>query len=262
VRTWFEPSPPLREFVRGYLYERPGGLQRPIVPVLETRLAFFPGAPCRVFDHRVHKVEALSRAVVIGPQTRRWVDLQPTPRFWSLLAVFQPGAFHRLFGHDTSTLADYAHPAGDVVGRRVNEVLERVEAATSPREMALVVDGYLLAHVPGARAQHPVDRAAHALAAAHGAIRAWTLAERSGLGDRYFRRRFIEHVGMSPKHYAKVARFGFALSLKTERPAQTWAAISQQAGYFDQMHLVKDFKALTESPPSTLFNLLAPSLVD
>jgi transcriptional regulator GlxA family with amidase domain len=104
-----------------------------------------------------------------------------------------------------------------------------------------------------------VDRAAHALAAAHGGIHAGMLAEQAGLGDRHFRRRFVEHAGMGPKHYAKVARFTFALSLKTARPSQTWAEISQRAGYFDQMHLVKDFKSLTGAPPSRLISQIGPT---
>jgi hypothetical protein len=55
-----------------------------------------------------------------------------------------------------------------------------------------------------------------------------------------------------------VARFTFALSMKASWPAMTWAAVSQQAGYFDQMHLVKDFKALAAAPPSTLLHQLGP----
>jgi len=258
MSTWLDPSAPLREFVRGYVYEHPGATPgRPILPALETRLGFFPRTACRVFDHRIQGIETLARAVVIGPLTRRWVDLYPSRGMSALFVVFQPGGFHRLFGHDASALADYAHPAADVVGRGITSVLERVEAARTPDEMARAVEGYLALRVPVARSLHPVDRAAAALAAAHGGIRAWTLAEQAGLGDRHFRRRFTEHAGMPPKHYAKIARFTFALSLKAARPSLTWADVSQQAGYFDQMHLVKDFKALTAKPPSTLFDQLA-----
>jgi len=258
MSTWLDPSAPLREFVRGYVYEHPGATPgRPILPALETRLGFFPRTACRVFDHRIQGIETLARAVVIGPLTRRWVDLYPSRGMSALFVVFQPGGFHRLFGHDASALADYAHPAADVVGRGITSVLERVEAAKTPVEMARIVEGYLAARVPGAREVHAVDRAARVLAEAHGSIRAWTLAEHAGLGDRHFRRRFTEHAGMPPKHYAKIARFTFALSLKTARPSLTWADVSQQAGYFDQMHLVKDFKALTAKPPSTLFDQLA-----
>ena len=48
-------------------------------------------------------------------------------------------------------------------------------------------------------------------------------------------------------------------SLKTARPSRTWADVSQRAGYFDQMHLVKDFKSLTEAPPSQLISQIGPT---
>jgi AraC-like DNA-binding protein len=260
MRSWLEPSASLREFVRWYVYEHPSAMpRRPILPVLETKLAFFPRGACRVFDYRIQGIETLAHAVVIGPQTRRWVDLYPSRQLSGLFVVFQPGGFHRLFGHDATALANYAHSAEDVVGRGITSVLDRVEAARTPQEMIRAVEGYLAARVPGAPGLHAVDRAAHAVTAAHGSIHAWTLAEQAGLGDRHFRRRFAEHAGMPPKHYAKVARFMYALSLKTTRPSLTWADVSQRAGYFDQMHLVKDFKALTAAPPSRLFDQLAPT---
>ena len=257
--SWLEPSPALREFVRSYVYiHRAATAQHPVLPVLETRLAFYPRSACRVFDHRLQGIDTMARAAVIGPQTRHWVDLRPG-RVEAFFALFQPGGFHRLFGGDSSALADYAHPAADVIGPGIASVLDRIEAATRPTEMACALDGYLTTRLSGAGALHPVDRAAQALAAAHGGIHAWTLAARAGLGDRHFRRRFVQHAGMGPKHYAKVARFAFAVSLKTARPSRTWAEVSQRAGYFDQMHLVKDFTSLTEVPPSRLISQIGPT---
>jgi methylphosphotriester-DNA--protein-cysteine methyltransferase len=257
--TWLEPAPALREFVRWYVYiRRTATAQHPVLPVLETRLAFYPRSACRVFDHRLQGIDTMARAAVIGPQTRHWVDLHPG-RVEGFFALFQPGGFHRLFGGDSSALADYAHPAADVIGPGIASVLDCVEAATRPTEMACALDGYLATRLSGAGELHPVDRAAQALAAAHGSIEAWTLAARAGLGDRHFRRRFVEHAGMGPKHYAKVARFTFALALKTAQPSRTWADVSQSAGYFDQMHLVKDFKSLTEAPPSRLISEIGPT---
>jgi AraC-like DNA-binding protein len=258
-----EPSPALRPFVRGYVHVYSSETPRlPIVPVLDTKLAFFPQGVSRVFDHRTQEVEVLARTVVVGPQTRRWVDLYPSRQVSALFVVFQPGGFHRLFGQDTSTLADHAYPAADVLGREITGIQERVEAAASIDQMVRTVETYLIARLPRAHGLHPVDVAAQALAAAHGGIHTRVLAERAGLGDRHFRRRFAEHAGMPPKHYAKVARFTFALSLKAARPSLTWAGVSQQAGYFDQMHLVKDFKALAAAPPSMLFDQLTPLALD
>jgi hypothetical protein len=43
--TWLEPAPALREFVRWYVYiHRTATAPHPVLPVLETRLAFYPRA--------------------------------------------------------------------------------------------------------------------------------------------------------------------------------------------------------------------------
>jgi len=148
--TWLEPSPALREFVRWYVYiHRTATAQHPVLPVLETRLAFYPRSACRVFDHRLQGIDTVARAAVIGPQTRRWVDLRPGP-VEGFFALFQPGGFQRLFGEDSSALADYAHPAADVIGPGVNAVLDRIEGATGLAEMACALDGYLATRLSGA----------------------------------------------------------------------------------------------------------------
>src|SRR6185436_1333230 len=102
--TWLEPSPALREFVRLYVYiHRTATAQHPVLPVLETRLAFYRRSACGIFDHRLQGIDTMARAAVIGPQTRHWVDLRPG-RVEVLFALFQPGGFHRLFGGDSCAL--------------------------------------------------------------------------------------------------------------------------------------------------------------
>src|SRR4030095_9127415 len=113
------------------------------------------------------------------PQTRHGVARRPGP-VEGFFALFQRGGFHRLFGEDSSALADYAHPAGDVIGPAIASVLERIEAAARPKEMAGALDGYLATRLSRAGEVHPVDHAAQALAAAHGGGGAWTLAARGG----------------------------------------------------------------------------------
>ena len=114
--TWLEPSPALREFVRWYVYiNRAETAQHPVIPVLETRLAFYPRSACRVFDHRLQGIDTVARAAVIGPQTRRWVDLPPGG-VDVFFAFFQPGGFHRLFGGDSSALDQHADDCGAQLG--------------------------------------------------------------------------------------------------------------------------------------------------
>ncbi len=69
---------------------------------------------------------------------------------------------------------------------------------------------------------------------------------------RSFERHFNEQVGMSPKQLCCVTRFNHALDLKLKTPAIDWTTIAYKSGYFDQMHLIKDFKRHCGDAPATL----------
>ena len=69
---------------------------------------------------------------------------------------------------------------------------------------------------------------------------------------RNFERTFINETGMTPKQLCCISRFNHALELKLNYPAINWTSIAYQSGYFDQMHLIKDFKRFCGEAPSSL----------
>jgi AraC-like DNA-binding protein len=82
------------------------------------------------------------------------------------------------------------------------------------------------------------------------------LASRAGLSMRQFERRFIQQVGMRPKMLARVARFEAALEAKARRSTKSWTDVAHEFGYYDQMHMVHDFKEFTGGTPTqTLIQL-------
>jgi AraC-like DNA-binding protein len=83
-----------------------------------------------------------------------------------------------------------------------------------------------------------------------GGTRVDDLALSSGLSSRHFSRLFTQRVGIPPKTYARILRLHVAIAAKTMRPEASWADIAQEAGYFDQAHLDKDFRALADVTPS------------
>lgn len=73
------------------------------------------------------------------------------------------------------------------------------------------------------------------------------LAEAADWSARRLQQRFREQIGLSPKVAVRIARLQHALQL-----LQTPASLSQVAdtcGYFDQSHLNRDFKLLTNGSP-------------
>jgi AraC-like DNA-binding protein len=85
----------------------------------------------------------------------------------------------------------------------------------------------------------------------HGYIEVGALADAVGWSRRHFGERFRKEIGLAPKTMARVVRFNHALSLLGDGAAtQPWATVASAAGYYDQAHLVRDFRQFTGYAPS------------
>ena len=76
------------------------------------------------------------------------------------------------------------------------------------------------------------------------------MAGRAGLSLRQFERRFVQQVGISPKRFARIARFEAALDRMARSPQGSWTEIAHRFGYYYQMHMVHDFSRFTGEPPT------------
>lgn len=78
-------------------------------------------------------------------------------------------------------------------------------------------------------------------------------AYKANMSVRNFERRFTEQVGISPKLYCRLLRFNNAVNTKLKSPKASWTTIAYECGYYDQMHMIKDFKEFTNINPSQFF---------
>jgi len=83
-----------------------------------------------------------------------------------------------------------------------------------------------------------------------------------GVSERHLRRVFREAVGVSPKAFAKLTRFHRALRAAREEGDAGWASVATAAGYYDQAHLIAEFRAIAGVTPRALLRELraAPSI--
>jgi AraC-like DNA-binding protein len=77
-----------------------------------------------------------------------------------------------------------------------------------------------------------------------------------GVSERHLRRVFRDAVGVSPKAFSKLARFHRALSAAREDGHAGWASIAAAAGYYDQAHLIAEFRAIAGVTPRALLGEL------
>ncbi len=82
----------------------------------------------------------------------------------------------------------------------------------------------------------------------HGQIPVKEVARLSGYSERHLNRLFLVQIGTNIKNYARLVRFNYVLKNMDKSP-YFLAALSQQAGYFDQAHFDKDFKSISGVTP-------------
>jgi AraC-like DNA-binding protein len=115
--------------------------------------------------------------------------------------------------------------------------------------MARIVDRYLLARLK-CEETHPVHEMVERVVESQGCAHLWQMAESIGLSARQTERKFLEQVGITAKCYARLTRFRNAVRLKAQDQSLSWTDVSHAAGFYDQNHLIKDFRALVGATPS------------
>ncbi|HWV37343.1 MAG TPA: helix-turn-helix domain-containing protein [Vulgatibacter sp.] len=72
---------------------------------------------------------------------------------------------------------------------------------------------------------------------------------RTNPGHRHFIALFRREVGLAPKLLLRLLRFQRAVAALSSGPLASLAAVTQDAGYADQAHLTREFRALAGITP-------------
>jgi transcriptional regulator GlxA family with amidase domain len=130
--------------------------------------------------------------------------------------------------------------------------LEERLAAAPDAELGAVAERFLLQQL--LRNRVALDggatlRMVSALRKQHGGNAVSAVAARNGLSVRQVERVFLEHVGMTPKVFGRLARLKTAMRLSAAAARPDWAGVAAAAGYFDQSHMVREYGALNGATP-------------
>jgi len=251
------PRPALRDYVRLLQIvgcEFPATL--PVLPVkaywprAENCLSFFPRDPEKVSYSFDGKPIESPRSRVYGQHsimTSRHVGRD----FMVFQVQFQPGALFRLTGIPSHELTNTFVDAEAIFGHEIRLVNERLSYARNHGEMVEMVENFLLHLVrKSKKPPRPIDHVSHFLLRNPAVVSLDWLADQACLSQRQFYRQFVEREGISPKLYARIARFEQAMKLKNSQPTKDWLSVAVELEYYDYQHLVRDFKEFTRLTPN------------
>jgi AraC-like DNA-binding protein len=243
--------------LQGYVETgQPSGMRQE-VPYTRVPLILNFGAPWRLSrsatsadsDRRESFVAGLHETSTFvtpeGPATCMQVDLTPI------------GA-HLVLGVPMRELANLTVDADELLGANRDLVPRLVEESSWDARFALV-ESAIAARIRDARPPAAeVVWAWHTIERTNGAVRVTTLAERIGRSRRHLLALFREHVGLGPKTFARLVRFNHAVSLLRSGRSRSFAELAHECGYFDQAHLIRDFREFAATTPAELAGRVIP----
>lgn len=230
----FAPIPELALFVRELrVVESAAGMERVLVPepcliagFRYSGAAFSAGS--RMPDASLSGLRVTARTMVTKPSSGM-IAVSFTPLG---AAQFFSGELHEFVNGHVS-LAD--------LWKR--DVTDEVNSASSP---LLAVQKLLLSQKIE-RAPDPL--VAFALTKLH-SVRVGELAREVGLSRDRFEKRFRRAVGTSAKHFASLLRLRRVMKRAGK---STMGTLAHEAGYFDQSHMNREFRAVLGESPGRFF---------
>lgn len=241
--VWFHTASPGQDSLR----------REHVAPCGEMHLVFRLATGCIRVTDGDGNVQEIGNAIVGGMRSGYYA--KESTRVDSVGVQLRAGAAEAVLGIPAEALAGRHWSLEELWGGTAESLCAQLAEAPEGHRRTEILEAFLLARVGRARAMHPA--VAQALAGFDPMANVRALVERSGYSHRTFTSRFRHAVGLTPKAYGRVLRFNRMLHHLAANPAIEWANLAIDAGYSDQPHFNREFRAFAGVTPEA-FRKLAP----
>ena len=248
------PTPPLGDFVERLwlLNDVPPHSKERIVPSGTIEMVInLHEDELRIYDPaQPERCKRFSGAVVSGTYSGPFVI--DTREHVSVIGMhFRPGGAFPFLGTEAGELADAHVDLEALWGTSAKELRERLCIAKTPAERFSLLEKALTAHLFRPLERHYAVRFALDTFGRADPVRAVRdVAREAGLSQRRFIQLFAREVGMSPKLFCRVRRFQQMLETVRQTAVPDWARLGVDCGYYDQSHLIHDFRFFSNLSPT------------
>jgi AraC-like DNA-binding protein len=187
--------------------------------------------------------------LLAGPYSRSF-EIDPSQSTAVIGILFRPGVGRMFFPIAPHELHNADIALSELCPGAADRLLNDVCSAPGEHAQFLVVEQYLIRKLGNAAPIHPAVRYGVEQLSLEGGIRSVRKIQLdTGLSHTRFIQLFREHVGLTPKLFCRVRRFHALLDQITQGRHVNWAELAADCGYFDQAHLIRDFRAFAGITP-------------
>ncbi|MGH7442200.1 MAG: helix-turn-helix domain-containing protein [bacterium] len=165
-------------------------------------------------------------------------------------ARFRHGAAASLLPYPVKELEQRVIPLNSIWPEVARVLASAGTRNSPPQELIGTMETALAALLSNARKPDPMIRKAVRLMAEHqGDLEISALATELGVSRQTVKHKFDQHIGVSPKLFAKLRRFQTVLGRLSNGNKTNWTDLAKETGYYDQAHLTREFNHFTGFSP-------------
>lgn len=250
------PAPALRAHVRCYWFLRdakPAAEPEPVLPDGSVEWIFHLGAPFLAMRGGAFSPQSESLCI---HDLEGALTLIPGGIADVAGVRFRPGRAYPFLDVPARELMGATWDLGRIPAPR--GIRERLGALATDEARARLLDEVLVQRLNRSRRiDGRFDALVAAMDDADGAIPVGRLAGWRGVSPRQLERTFLERVGTGPKRFSRLLRFRRVVREIRAHP-RAWLDGAMAAGFYDQSHLIREFRTFAGMTPGELARSLLP----
>lgn len=193
------------------------------------------------------------RGSIIGGAQVKICDIQILEAGEYFGIRFYPGVLRHFFNLDLSEITEQFVDNKYFPCRNFSNLHQAIYQESDYHKRVSICDNWLLQNYQP-QLKNRFDHALSLIYQSYGNIRVNELANSVDWSSRHLNRLFHLHTGLSTKTFSQIIRMQHACKQLYTTPRNSLLHSKLELGFFDQSHLIKDFRKYLLSKPSTFFN--------
>lgn len=187
-------------------------------------------------------------------QLKRYIELQPTGKVGIFSVRFHPAGLRPFVPFSIDEITDITATTAFAWGEKATQLEIDLLKAESTDQRIAVMEAFLLSQLNPEQVDTIVEKCVEQIIEQAGISSVDEIARQQAIGKRALERRFQQSVGLSPKLFARIIRFNYALQLIEKRDFSNFTSVAYEGGFYDQAHFIKDFHDFTGLNPKQYFS--------
>lgn len=254
-----QPPEKLLPYIRHYLFLESEG------QAIKTFRLFSDGSTGMVFTFKNKLISSaqsitgfyyLPDSFIYGPISE-YKDLYVLNSTSLIIAVFQPSSLSRLLKMPATELGGKVIDSKEIFGSQVSMLHEKLYHPKNTEEKINLLNTFFSTLIPERPIPNQIliDASLAFISKNGGTVAVKQLVEFTGYTERHVERIFSESIGINPKKFGNIVKLHVFLKKLNQKPGKRdLTAICHEAGYFDQSHLIREFRKHTGITPTEYLN--------